>query len=123
MSKKETNIKIETMGKGVIVEVDGEKEDLKKVFRRIFTSLLISDVIPLDDLIQALEDAANFMEFGNKNDIVTEHIDVEDPEEANQKVKEFIKKYMSQNIKRKCLICPEKDVCDRKSIDIECTKY
>lgn len=120
-------LKIETVGdRGVSISASGDEKGLFVKTALILQSLIVSNVISAKALMHI---AINLQKLEDEDKIssgIQEHLDLDDPnEEELQNYKNRIEEYKSSSsaIKRKCLICPEKDTCKNKQIDIQCNKY
>ena len=129
---EKAHIKIETIGiSGVSLETSGSARGLFTKTGLILQSLILGEVITLSqlkDLVEILE------ELGDNNRIekyCKEHVELTNatPEEVQKEINKMFKQekqeYQEESkfIKRKCLVCPEKDTCKNKGIDIKCNKY
>ena len=126
---EKASLKIETVGdRGVSITASGDEKGLFVKTALILQSLVVSNVISAKALMHI---AMNLQKLEDEDKIdsgVQEHLDLENPdEEALQNYKNKIEEYENRckntAIKRKCLICPEKDTCKNKQIDIQCNKY
>lgn len=127
---QEAQIKIETVGTtGCSVETKGPHRGLLMKVGIILQSLIVGEVISLEELqilIESLEEINEDPEEAKQG--LLEHIELKNPtpeelEQAMQKIKDTIGVETSKQVKRKCLVCPEKDTCKNKWLDIQCNKY
>lgn len=128
-------IKIETVGiGGVSLETSGSDRGLYAKTGLILQTLILGDVVTLDELKNLIETLEELQDKNMLGKYCKEHIELTNatPEEVQKEIDEMLKReeqdYQEEPdnttfIKRKCLVCPEKDTCKNKGIDIQCSKY
>ena len=115
MEKPKTYLKLETIEEnGIALAFRGDREELLIKITAMLNAVIEAGITNLEELkllLEVIEESEK-----RKLPLVAET----SPEEFDEKLK---KADVKRPIKRKCLVCPEKDTCKNKWLDIKCNKY
>ena len=111
MKKPKTYLKLETIEEnGISLSFRGDKKELLIKITAMLNAVIEAGITDLEELKLLLE----VIKESEKRKLPL--VSKESPEEFKEKLKKV-------DIKRKCLVCPEKDTCVNKWLDVKCNKY
>ena len=124
---KEPYLKMESIeGEGISLAHAGNNKDVQAIFFTMLNALLLAEIVTTEELMLLTMEVIKYHK--SHKDQHVEKIELEDAteEEVNAIIKQFMTKHKKpepKKVKLKCLVCPEKDTCEKKWLDVKCNKY
>lgn len=125
MKKKESKepyLKIESIGnKGISLEHAGDNKDVQVIFFAMLNSLLLTEIVTTEELMFLTMEVIKYHKTNKDKHVERIELKNATKEEVNAVIEQFMAK--RKKVKLKCLVCPEKDTCEKKWLDVKCNKY
>lgn len=124
---KEPYLKIESIGnKGISLEHAGNNKDVQVIFFTMLNSLLLAEIVTTEELMFLTMEVIKYHKTHKDRHVEKIELENATEEEVNAVIEQFMnkrKKPESKKVRLKCLVCPEKDTCEKKWLDVKCNKY
>ena len=124
---KEPYLKMESIGEnGVALEYAGDNKEIQVKFFTMLNSLLLSEIVTTEELMFLTLEVIKYHKAHKDKNVEKIELKNATEEEVDAGVEQFInkrKKPTPKKVKLKCLVCPEKDTCEKKWLDVKCNKY
>ena len=130
MKKREDKnpyLKMESIGEnGVSLEYAGDNKEIQVKFFTMLNSLLLAEVISTEELMFITMEVIKYHKAHKDKHVEKIELENATEEEVNAVIEQFMnkrKKPAPKKVRLKCLVCPEKDTCENKWLDVKCNKY
>lgn len=131
MDKKEKEkvyLRLESIGeRGIILEHRGDNTSLQVKICAMLNSLLLAEIVEPHQLKFLTEQVIQYHLQNKDANVQCVNLQNATEEEVEALAQKMFEEHETPEnttiIKRKCLVCKEKDTCKNKGIDIQCSKY